>query len=214
MKRALIFLHGNKPNVANIKKTVKKSDTIICADGGAEYALEAGLVPEIVLGDFDSLPLKYQKKLIELGTSLQEFPTEKDFTDSELAVNYALAHGYRDLVLFGVVGTRIDHFLANITYLSKKSQDGIKVIIIDNAQIIYLVSYELDLLGKKGDTVSLIPIEKDADGVTTRGLKWELYNERLLFGATRGVSNEFIKSKAHISIKKGTLLVIHSKNAS
>lgn len=210
MKRAVIFLHGNKPDEEEIKNIIRKTDTIICADGGTEYAIEAGLIPDMVLGDLDSLSEKFQKRLKDLKIPLQQFPAEKDFTDSELAITYALKQGFRDLIFFAAFGTRIDHFLANITFLSKKSGDGIKITVIDNFQTLYLTSYELDIKGKRGDFISLIPLGIDAQGVTTRGLKWELYNDTLYFGATRGVSNEFIKSNIHVSVEKGTILVVHS----
>lgn len=211
MKRAVIFLHGNRPGDADIKKLVKKTDTIICADGGTQYALEAGLVPDIVLGDFDSLSKKFQKRLKELKIPLQEFPRDKDFTDSELAITYAIDQGFKELVLFGVFGTRIDHFLANIDFLATKSARGLRISIIDNHQTLYFVTSNLEISGKKGDTLSLIPLQIDAKGVSTTGLKWELTNDTLIWGATRGVSNEFTSTTAKISLKKGILLVIHTE---
>jgi thiamine pyrophosphokinase len=213
MKRAVIFLHGNKPNDEDIKKFVNKSDFIICADGGTEYALEGGLIPDIVLGDFDSLSPKFQKRLKELGIPLQSFPTDKDFTDSELAIDFATKKGYKDLVFFGAVGSRIDHFLANITHLVRKIDEGANVTLVDNTQILYLTNYELDLTGKKGDHVSLIPLIANVKNITTTGLKWQLYKDKLEFGATRGISNEFIKRKAHISVGKGILLIVQQKSA-
>ena len=211
MKRAVIFLHGNKPDEADIKKHLKKTDTIICADGGTEYALEAGLIPDIVLGDLDSLSKKFQQRLKELKIPLQEFPTDKDFTDSELAITHAIDQGFKELVLFGVFGTRIDHFLANIDFLATKATQGLKVTIIDNHQTLYFVTTSFEITGKKGDTLSLIPLQIDALSVSTIGLKWELYNDTLFFGETRGVSNVFIKNKAHISVQKGILLAIHQR---
>lgn len=210
MKRAVIFLHGNKQNDKDIKKYVKKTDTIICADGGTQYALEAGLLPDIVLGDFDSLAPKFQKRLKELGIPLQEFPTEKNFTDSELAIMYAINHDFQDLIFFGAFGNRIDHFLANIDFLARKAKDGIKITIIDNHQTLYFITSLLEIQGKKGDYLSLIPLQKDVEVVFTDGLKWVLSQDTLCWGETRGVSNEFTKAKAKIVIKKGILLAIHT----
>ncbi len=212
MKRAVIFLHGNRPDKKDLKKFVRSSDSIICADGGAEYALDAGLTPGIVLGDFDSLPQKFLKILKDLNTPTEKFPTDKDATDSELAVSFAIKSGFKNIILFGVLGDRIDHQEANITYLAHISQErSIEIQIIDKSQILSFATYEHSLKGKIGDTVSLIPLSGEVKGVTTQGLKWELYKDTLEFGATRGVSNVFIKSKAHISVQKGILLVVQQR---
>src|SRR5690554_2961542 len=111
MKRAVIFIHGNKPKKERVAKIVKKADTIICADGGAQYAVSCGLTPDIVLGDEDSLSLALKKKLLKKQVQWVTYPTSKDMSDSEIAISYALDHGFSDIVLFGVIGDRVDHML-------------------------------------------------------------------------------------------------------
>jgi thiamine pyrophosphokinase len=210
MKRAVIFLNGDRPSRDVIFATVKTTDIIICADGGAKYALECGILPSIVLGDFDSLSKVLQKKLIKLAVERHEFSPEKDFTDSELAIKYALQKGFRDIIVLGAVGDRMDHVFSNITHFSKVVSDtsALKITIIDKRQTLYFVNDTITIDDKKGKTISILSVVGDAQGVTTEGLKWKLNDEVLFFGQPRGVSNIVGSKKAEIRVKKGVLLVI------
>ena len=211
MKRAVIFLHGTKPKKELIKRYIKRTDTIICADGGTIWAIEAGLVPNVYIGDLDSITPALYKKLQNEGTEMLTYHTEKDKTDSELALDYALHHGYKDILLFGMVGNRIDHMLANVALFAEAVMQGNRILIISEEQEIHFVDYHIELLGKPGEYVSLIPLKQNATGVTTEGLKWRLYNDTLSFGSTMGISNEFIRKKAKIIVEKGILMVIHTR---
>jgi thiamine pyrophosphokinase len=213
MKRAVIFLHGDKPDEAVIKHYVQKDDVIITADGGTEYALEAGLLPDIVLGDFDSLSEKFQKRLKELQIKILKYPKEKDETDSELAIKYAMEKGYKKILLFAVFGSRVDHVLANLTMFANLQSKNTQISIIEGVQELWFVKDKLTLQGQKGEFISLIPLQTDVIGVKTKGLKWVLQNDTLLYGKTRGISNEFTGGTCEISVTEGTLLVVHTRNS-
>jgi len=213
MKRAVIFLNGNKPPRNLVFETIKTTDTIICADGGAKHVIAAGLTPHSIIGDLDSLSLQLQKRLRRLQIEWVTFPADKDFTDSELAVKYAIEKGFLEIVVLGLVGDRIDHMLANITFFTNvvKNTTDCLLQVVEEKQTMYYVRKKLVMTGQKGQVVSLLSLDGDARGVSTTGLRWKLQNEVLRFGESRGVSNEFIAKNATVSVEKGIILVIQNK---
>lgn len=211
MKRAIIFYNGDLSNLTNTKKYIQPTDYIICADGGARHAINLTITPHIILGDFDSLTEDQQLYFNLHGVETLQYKKEKDETDSELALHYAIEKGYKTILLFGVFGSRIDHMLTNIfalDYLKKLDTD---VTIIEGNQEIRVINDHKVLHGKKGDLVSLIPLKGTAKKVTTKNLQYPLNDEDLLFGYSRGISNVFTKDTAEISVKEGLLLIIHEK---
>lgn len=209
MKRAIIFLNGNRPSEKRVFETIKTTDTIICADGGVKHAVFFGLKPEVVIGDFDSTPKSLQKKLKQQKIPLLTYPADKDETDSELALSYAIEKGYKEIIIFAADGDRTDHMLANMLFFA--SLTNVSILVIKQKEKLFFVSQSLLLTGKKGDTVSLLPLQKDAIGIVTKGLQYALQNETLFFGKPRGVSNVMTGKKATIRVTKGMLLVIQQQ---
>jgi thiamine pyrophosphokinase len=212
MKRAIIFYNGDLSDFRNAKKYIKETDFIICADGAAKHALKLRIKPCIIIGDFDSLSKTDQKKIAKQKIEFVKFKKEKDETDSELALQYALKKGFKTFLLFGLLGSRIDHMLTNIFALDYLSNGKTDITIIEGYQEIRLIKNKIKLIGKKGDLVSLIPFNGDSKKVTTKNLKYPLKNEDLKFGYSKGISNVFIENFAEVSLESGSLLVIHTKN--
>lgn len=209
MGRAAIFINGKRISKKRVLENLRKSDTILCADGGVKHVLAYGLVPRVIIGDQDSTSKTIQKALGDSVRWVKHSP-EKDFTDFELTVSYAVKKGFDEIVVFGLSGTRFDHVLANILYLSYHTK-LVKVIIVEDFQTIYVLKKgSIELHGKKKQQVSLIPLDNKISGITTNGLKWELTNADLEFGKTIGVSNELVGGNAKIELTQGPLLVIHS----
>lgn len=178
---------------------------VICADGGYDKALENGIVPDAVLGDMDSVLGKVPKNSII-------YPSEKDETDSEIAIDYALKNGFSELVLAGFTGTRLDHTLNNILILKRISEAGASGVIVDDNNEIYYLRDKLTVCGKKGELLSIIPVFSDLVGVTAKNLKYPLFNETLFFGKGRGVSNVFLDNSCTITVTSGEGIVIKSKD--
>jgi thiamine pyrophosphokinase len=180
---------------------LKKSDFLVGVDGGTWLIHRLGRRPDLVVGDFDSLPQPKNGRVL--------FKESQELTDTELAVDYCRKHGYKEIVLVGVLGRRLDHLLANL-FLASRFQ----LTIYEGNQVLHFVSGStgLNLEGKPGDLVSLIPLS-DCAGVTTMGLKWPLQGESLKVGTGRGISNVMLGKKATIRLKKGRLLVCQSFNA-
>ena len=188
--RAIIIGNGDIKDYQYIKSKINDNDFIICADGGYNHAEKMGIVPDVLIGDFDSA------KNFEKVKDRIEYPKRKDFTDGELAVAYAVDNGYEDIVLIAMTGDRFDHSIADILLL-EKCKNGV---LIDDNNEIYLLKDKLSLNGGKGQTLSIIPIKDNAVGITTDGLEYPLNDETLYFGSSRGISNIMLADKCNITI--------------
>ncbi|MDD3226979.1 MAG: thiamine diphosphokinase, partial [Tissierellia bacterium] len=156
MKTALIVGNGEEAAKSIIEKL--KYDYIICADGGLEKASNYGIVPDIIIGDFDSVDANVLKQY-ENRVLIEKFPSEKDFTDMELAVEFAVSKGYNNIILTGASGTRLDHTLGNIMLMEKYYKEGVNISIIDNNNEMKIISdnAELFIEYKEGYYISIIP---------------------------------------------------------
>ncbi|MCH5210748.1 MAG: thiamine diphosphokinase [Oscillospiraceae bacterium] len=201
--RAVIIGNGYIKNYEYIKSKILKDDYIICADGGYNHAVKMGIKPDVLIGDFDSA------KDYEGFKDRIQYPVRKDFTDGELAVRYAIEHGFEDIVLIALTGNRLDHTMADIFLLSLCP----KGIMIDDNNEIYLLKDTLRISGRKGQTLSIVPVSGDALGLSTKGLEYPLYEETLYFASSRGISNVMTEEICEISIKKGMALVIKVEKA-
>ena len=208
MIRALIVLHGNKTDISGILDIYSSKTLLICADGGAEYAREHNLTPDLVVGDMDSISLETMSWLEQQKVKILKFPRDKDNTDSELAIEQAIEMGSTELIVFGLLGDRVDHMSANMMYLSTVAERA-SLCIIEGDQEIFFVKTSIELKGKKKDEVSLIPLKSECKGISTEGLEYVLTNASLPFGSTRGVSNVMNESKAVVLVKEGVLMVVH-----
>jgi thiamine pyrophosphokinase len=205
--RAVIFANGAMKNQDFYQELVLPGDFIICADGGYAHVSELGLVPDVVLGDFDSMERDHV-----VCREVLTYPPEKDATDTEIAVDYALEEGFDEILLLGCLGTRMDHSLANLFLLKKIAVSGAQGRILDEHNCVYYCRKQIEVSGKSGDTLSVIPIEGDVEGAVTEGLYYELHGETLHFGSSRGVSNVLTGETAKVSFSKGSALVIVARD--
>lgn len=200
--RAVIIGGGSIKRHDYIRSFIKDNDTVICADGGYDHAVKIGIKPDIVLGDMDSVRNDYSDERYE------KFPVEKDWTDSELAVNYVIDRGFDSAVLLGCTGTRGDHSLSNIFLLRHLEKNGVSAVLIDDNNMIYMPENSIELTGKKGDIVSVVPVSETVTGYTTEGLYYRAENAVLEFGKTLANSNSMNGEKCRISWRTGTAVVI------
>ena len=203
--RAVIISGGSIADCDYIIKHVNAEDTVICADSGYNHAIKMGIRPHAVVGDFDSI------EEMPKGVTTLRFPAKKDFTDTEIAIDYARGQGFKDFLLIGATGSRMDHTLTNILLLKGFIAQGETAVIVDRHNRIMLTDSQVDLRGKAGDIVSLVPIE-DCRGVCTTGLEYPLFEADLFVGKGLGVSNVMAQGVAHVSISKGLLLVIIARD--
>jgi thiamine pyrophosphokinase len=209
--RAIIIAGGQIPRSENGRRWIGEGDLIIGADGGAAQALAWGLIPDLVIGDLDSLVQEDQARLVAAGCRFVVHPRAKDETDLELALAHAVEQGAREVLVLGALGGRLDHALANLLLLALPALRGIPVRIVDGQTVVMLArsGESIHIEGQPGDLVSLLPVGGDAHGIHTSGLVWPLAGETLRFGHTRGVSNELEAPVAAIAVEEGCLLVVH-----
>jgi thiamine pyrophosphokinase len=210
--RDVIIAGGQTHEDEKGRRWVEEGDLIVGADGGAGQALAWGLLPDLVIGDMDSLSDQDQAALAARGCRFVVHPRAKDETDLELALTCAVQQGAQEILVLGALGGRLDHTLANVFLLALPVLGGISVRIVQGRSETFLVrSGEVATIeGQPGDLVSLLPLGGDACGVRTTGLAWALHGDDLCFGFTRGVSNEMKEPMAQIGLDRGNLLVVHS----
>jgi len=207
-KRAVIISNGEVKNREFFIKLIKKSDYIIAVDGGSKHAKNFGLIPDLIIGDFDSISKKdyvyFQKK----GSDFLRYDPIKDKTDVHLAIEHVMKSEFKEILLLCVFGDRIDHIIANIFLLLKVVEAGIKIKIIDEFNEIVLIQNFGKIKGNIGDTVSLIPLTETVTGIKLTGLKFIPKDGILIMNETLGISNILTKKVATIRINNGKLLVI------
>lgn len=210
LMRIIIFANGDLPNLQKASALIKPDDFIVCADGGTRHALSMGLTPHIIIGDMDSLPKNFS--LSTFNGEVIVYPKDKNETDLELAINHAITLKPDEIIIVAALGGRIDQTLANIALLTTFQLSTFNLKLSDGLEEIFLCKDQVEVKGRSGDVVSLIPWQGNVEGVKTENLKWKLNHEVLFSHQTRGISNEMISDVATISITKGSLLIVHQIN--
>ena len=210
--KGLIICVGSINDTEFLKRYVEDIDFVICADRGGVYAKDMDILPDLLLGDMDSIPqdilLEYKEKKVDMTL----YPSEKDMTDSEIAILRAVDMGADELVIMGALGSRLDHSMANICMLKKLVDMDVRATIVNENNEITLIKDELELKKDCGYRLSLLPLTQKVAGVTLIGLKYTLEDATLEMGTSLGISNEFEDDVAKITIRDGLLLVMKSKD--
>src|SRR6056297_4317338 len=183
-------------------------DFIIAADGGYNNLKRAGIAPNLLLGDFDSIGQVPDNCQFEIN----KFQKEKDFTDIELAIEFALKKACNHICLAGATGSRLDHSIANILLLRKLLESSIEAEIVDEHHEIFLVEGRKNLSNRNGSLLSLLPLDPIVSGVYLRGFKYPLENSTIKMGDTLGISNVAISDNCEISVENGILMGIIADN--
>jgi thiamine pyrophosphokinase len=200
-------------------------DLVIAADGGARKAGRAGLRPELVVGDGDSLGESGLAEVRAAGIPLELSAAAKDQSDLELALIAAVVRGAGRLTILGALGgPRFDHAIANAWLLAHPALDGRPAVLLGASTRVRLLAAptaggagvpgrgEAILAGSPGDLVSLFPFGEDAFGVTTQGLAYPLRDEPLRAGPARGLSNLRTGTEARVSLRAGRLLIVETRD--
>jgi thiamine pyrophosphokinase len=209
MRRAIIFANGRMEAPPSIVKEINPSDLIIAVDGGTHHCKLLGITPNVIIGDFDSLEHEDVTTYQQAGVEIIQYPTHKNQTDLELALQLALKHRITQVFIVGALGNRWDMTIANVLLAARPDFYPLTIRILDASQELVILrgQGQIDITGRPGSIVSLIPIAGDAHGVTTQGLEYPLSDETLFFGTSRGVSNVFLHAHAKVVIRNGSLLI-------
>jgi thiamine pyrophosphokinase len=207
--KVLIMANGAYGSLEWYRQQRGRFTKVICADGGAYWAWELGIVPDVVIGDLDSLPLAVRRALEEKGVAFSVYPAEKDDTDTQLAYRLAQELGASEVTVWGGVGSRLDHTLANICSAVKLVESGIRVSFEAPELTIYLVAGEATIPGEPGETVSVLALGGRAEGVNLEGFCYPLTDGVINGNWQYAVSNVIVQPNPVVRVKKGVVAVFH-----
>ncbi len=194
------------------------ADLVIAADGGATWLATLPRLPDLLVGDLDSTARRLVTELEAAGVPIERHPVDKDASDLELALAAAATRGATAITILGALhGERLDHELANLLALADPAwaARGIAVDIVRGGTSVVALRGpgELQLDGRVGDLVSLLPVGGDAAQVSTRDLRYPLEGEPLALGLARGISNVVDGPRPSVRLGSGTLLIIEISGA-
>ncbi|OPJ65544.1 thiamine pyrophosphokinase [Clostridium chromiireducens] len=206
----VIVSGGNPPSEKLLREYLKDIDLIIAADKGSECLYNYKIVPDLLLGDFDSAKKEILDNIRLQVKEVLEFPPEKDYTDTEIAVIEAVRRGATKIYLFGALGSRMDHALGNIGLLLNAKKKGVAIEIIDDNNRIYLGENNMRLLGKCGENISFHALSDKVVNLNISGAKYSLNGYTMSLLDPRAICNEFVDTPIDISYEEGELLILHS----
>ena len=206
--KAFIYT-GGSIDPLGITEHPKSDDLRIAADSGYKNALLLGEKVDVLLGDFDS----YTQKLPE-NVEILKVPSQKDFSDTQMAITEAISRGAEEIVIIGGLDGRLDHALSNISILSSLWEMRIYTVITDGKNRVRYMNSSSTLIAKSHFTyLSIIPLSEKLKGLSIEGCKYPLANKTVLKSQpSLTISNEITGNCALISVRKGECLIIESKD--
>jgi thiamine pyrophosphokinase len=203
----LIFIGGDPPH-PNVRQHLPGDSYVIAADSGYAHAIAMGFAPDELVGDMDSITAVDLNDARDSNILISQFPSDKDLTDTEIAISSALGREASHITVVSGGGDRFDHVLAMAHSLASCARTVRTTLLIGTARVSYATyTKEFQMNTQPGSIISLIPIGGAAT-VTTTGLQWELENDTLQSFASRGVSNIATGKSVTISVTDGSLAVV------
>ena len=216
MKRCLIITGGPIDlGFARSYLSGEGFDRVIAVDRGLNAAWTLGIVPDVIVGDFDSAdPAALADFRRREHIVWEVHQPEKDDTDTELAIKRAAAMGAGYIVLLGATGGRLDHLLGNIHLLYPCLQRGVEACILDPGNKLYLIDGERRFKRREvwGTYISFLPLTEEVKGITLRGFKYPLTDKDIAIGTSLCISNELAADEAVITLQDGVLIVVESRD--
>lgn len=207
MKQGICYIVGAGENYG-VDFTPKEEDFVIGADAGLRYLEEKEIVPDLIVGDFDTL------KYVPQGKNVLKLPAEKDDTDMSIAIKEGIRAGYARFHIYCGTGGRIDHTIANLQMLAYLSEGGRQGFLFDRDCVFTAITdRELSFDRIAGGYISIFSWSEKSAGVYLKNLKYELNDAVLTNSFPLGVSNEFIGKESRVSVEKGTLLICFPRGA-
>ncbi len=206
--RAIVFANGELGARAVKRAGIKKSDFIVCVDGGLEHAFSLDIKPHLLIGDFDSAQAENVKAASDTGIDRITHPTDKDASDLELALEELQQRKFNEVLLLGISGGRTDHGLFNWMLPALKSR-AYRLRLIDETVDAHVVNrvHPFKSTVQLGCIISLLPLREVA-GVTTTGLEYPLSGASIKPGSTVGLSNVVCEKNVTIELTNGVLLMM------
>jgi len=209
MKKCLIIANGKSPTKKVVEYFYAKGfNIIICADGGANSANKIGVIPNFIIGDLDSISLSTLKYFKDKSTIIQ-IKRQND-TDVEKCLKFAIKKGFKEAILLGVTGDRLDHTICNLGIVIKFF-DKIKIYLTAESSFLTPINNDIIIKSKIGETISIYAFDKDTR-ITSIGLKYHLNKASLPFGVRESTSNVSISNEVKLKVSSGIIFVIRDFN--
>ena len=208
--RTAIVLGGHRPALSVMQRELAGCDRVICADRGADWAMDVGVVPDLMLGDMDSVHPMTLERLQRLQVPEHRSPVHKDETDGQLAVDEALACGSSEVVLLGAFGGRYDHTLSTYMLLRRLGEAGVRAWAVGDGGRVEILGAgrELELRGRVGETFSVMPFSDGMEVEYIRGAEYPLEGGiPMPMTLPLGVSNVLAEDTVRIRLRSGWGLV-------
>jgi thiamine pyrophosphokinase len=212
MKKAVVIIAGSAiRDLDFLRRRIEQAgpEAILCADGGARYAHALGLIPDLIIGDMDSLDKKIWQDFEEKEVAMASYPARKDETDTQLALTRALALSPKEILIFGAMGKRLDHTLANLGLLLTGLEKGVSIKLLDEDCEVFVMAGAATVSGEAGQTVSIFPWGGEARGIALAGFEYPLEDAAMTMGRPYGISNRLAAAEGLIRVATGCLLIIH-----
>lgn len=210
MKKCIIITSFLSSRIKENNFSIGKNDLIICADGGYDFALSEDILPDLVIGDFDSS--NYNTAISE-NTEIIRANPEKDDTDTFLCLKYGIGKGFEDFLIIGGLGGRLDHTFANLQTMSYAINHKKSIGILDGNNMAFMIGVgKIEIERMEGYKISLFSFTNQCK-VTIEGVKYPLNNYLMKNNFPIGTSNEFLSPRASITNLEGKLLIILTKES-
>ena len=209
--KIIIFAGGELEYTEFYRRLALDSDFIICCDSGSNHAHNLDIVPNLIVGDLDSIDGKVLAEFSKLNVEFHIFPKAKDATDLELAVEAAKQHSPHEITILGGFGGRVDHLFGNVNVLVAATLSGINISMLDLHTKITVIQNTAEIAKEDYEYISLIPLA-EGTRITACGLEYPLNKDILGLWTTLGISNKFCSDIAAITLESGLLLAVCTKS--
>ena len=204
--RACVLAGGTLGDTIRVSARLPEPDYVICADDGLTHAVTLGLIPDRVVGDFDSVSEAIVDQYRHSQTVFDQYPSRKDKTDTQIAVDTVLDMGADEVWIVAGAGTRLDHSCANLMLLFRIAEKGAGAYLINQYNLIFPILTESHIQGDPGQVISFLPFGGDALVDVSEGLSYPLDGLHLPATEPIGISNVMTDASAYVRVKKGRLL--------
>ncbi|PJI06636.1 MULTISPECIES: thiamine diphosphokinase [Clostridium] len=210
--KAVIISGGKMPSEGLLKEELKNCDYIVSADSGANCLYKYKIIPDVLIGDFDSINEEVFDYFKKFHINTIKYPREKDFTDTELALKEALKFKVDEVTFLGCTGSRLDHIFGNLGLLYRCLKKGVRAYIKDDNNILFMIDKTTVIEGDLGEIFSIQGFRSEINKLSIEDAKYPLKDYDLNFGDSRTVSNEFLDKPVKIIFQNGTVIVMKCKD--
>lgn len=211
--RVIIVTGGNPPSEKLLKSYIKENDIIIGVDSGCNILYKLNIIPNLILGDFDSINKEVLKYFLENGVNVERYNSEKDYTDTDLGYRKAKEIFKADeILMFGATGSRLDHTLGNIGILFRALKDKVKMQVIDDNNRMFIVNKSSIIKKEDGKVISFHALSEVVKNFTIKGGKYDLTSYDMTLLEPRAICNEFLDDDINITFDSGIILVMYTRD--